>query len=809
MASSTIDRLGAAATRFLDYLPALMLALLCLRFAELAAGVQAGAAPREWSALLAHAIAFDLINLARYLPVLFLVSLPFLLIRNRRGSVWSIGLAWSLLLLFQAGLVQYFLTARVPLGADLFGYSLTNIRKIVAGGASWNMSVIAGALAALLGLWLVLIKRSRARPRSSRLTVVIFALSMLLMLFAPPRSEFGGNGDEDAQNLRTSKWSYFLDDSLAYLTRSRAEASAAESSWANPPGIDGNDGFRYLDPKFPFLHAEQTPDALGPRFNIRPGQPPNLVFIVVEGMGRSFSGPNAKLGSFTPHLDQLAEQGLYFENFLAVQGRTFAVLPSLFASLPFGDNGFSMLGERMPAHDSLLSVLKDQGYRLKFYSGFDSDFDNESMFLKQQGVDVLVDMFNFGGGYRRANVWGYADDDLVSRALEGERLETGQPFVSVIKTVTMHSPYTFTDQARFDARLEQRLDQLGVIGLRKEGYRRFRDIYTSILYTDAALGRFVEEARELPTYPNTIFIVVGDHRLPEIPMATRIDRYHVPLIIVSPLLKAPARIKAVSSHFDLAPSVLAFLANNYGLRRPQAVTWIGSGLDMESSFRNIHEFPLKQTKTNLVDFVSGIWFLNRDTLFEMSDGMNIEPSLNAFAHKRVQARFAAFRAANDQFARSLALVPAEAGKQASANRAQAPAEPARSATSSAQLAVRDVRAPARATLHDQLRIEAVFANTGGSASETFVPLVVLSAEDGSEVSESYGEPQRLLARTTVSLQLAIDSQAATPGRYFLSVIASQPKTGKKMGSAQHHIPIQFEQARLPDAGASTQEFAEP
>jgi uncharacterized sulfatase len=795
--------LGAAATRFLDYLPALMLALLCLRFAELAAGVQVGATPRELSRLLASAIAFDLINLARYLPALFLVSLPLLLIRNRRARILSIGLIWSLLLLFQAGLVQYFLTARVPLGADVFGYSLKNIQKIVSGGASWNMSVIAGTFAALLGLWLVLATRSRTEPRSSRGSTAIFALALLLMVFAPARSEFVGEQNEDAQNLKTSKWSYFLDDSLAYLTHPRAAADAVVRTWADPPDIAGNDGFDYLDPKFPFLHREQTPDALGPHFNIRPGQPPNLVFIVVEGMGRSFSGPGAQLGSFTPHLDQLAEQGLYFENFLAVQGRTFAVLPSLFASLPFGDNGFSMLGERMPAHDSLLSLLKGQGYRLRFYSGFDSDFDNESLFLKRQGVDDLVDMFNFGPGYTRANVWGYADDDLVSRALEGERVETHQPFVSVIKTVTMHSPYTFPDQARFNARFEQRLDQLGVVGWRKDGYRRFRNIYTSILYTDAALGRFFEQARRLPTYPNTIFIVVGDHRLPEIPMATKIDRYHVPLIIVSPLLKAPARIKSVSSHFDLAPSVLAFLASNYGLHRPAAVTWIGSGLDMEPSFRNIHEFPLKQTKTNLVDFVSGTWFLNRDTLYEMSDGMSIEPSLNAFARTRVKARFAAFRAVNDQFARGLALVPAQAGTQAgtraSAGRAQDPAQTG--ARGDAQLSVRDVQSPAHANLSAPLNIEAVFANAGTSASETFVPLVVLSAEDGSELSESYGEPQRLLAGATVSLRLAVDSQRATPGRYFLSVIASQPRTGKKMGSARHHLPIRFVRERVPAAGA--------
>ena len=77
---------------------------------------------------------------------------------------------------------------------------------------------------------------------------------------------------------------------------------------------------------------------------------------------------------------------------------------------------------------------------------------------------------------------------------------------------------------------------------------------------------------DAPEYRNTIFILTGDHRLPEIPMSTRIDRYHVPLLIVSPLLKQPRMITAVSSHFDVAPSLLALLAHNAGIKTPNILT---------------------------------------------------------------------------------------------------------------------------------------------------------------------------------------------------------------------------------------------
>src|SRR5205085_4463090 len=113
---------------------------------------------------------------------------------------------------------------------------------------------------------------------------------------------------------------------------------------------------------YPFLHTIDTSsDVLSPLFN-KQQAPPNLVFIVVEGLGRAFSNKDAYLGSFTPFLDSLSDKSLYWSNFLSAGGRTFAMLPSVFGSLPYGKNGFTELGDHMPKHVSLFSVLKQNGY---------------------------------------------------------------------------------------------------------------------------------------------------------------------------------------------------------------------------------------------------------------------------------------------------------------------------------------------------------------------------------------------------------------------------------------------------------------
>jgi uncharacterized sulfatase len=71
----------------------------------------------------------------------------------------------------------------------------------------------------------------------------------------------------------------------------------------------------------------------------------------------------------------------------------------------------------MPRHLSLMSILKHSGYRLKFYIGSDPDFDNERLFLQQQGVDVLVGIDDYDNAYAKSpgSSWGYPDREVIGK----------------------------------------------------------------------------------------------------------------------------------------------------------------------------------------------------------------------------------------------------------------------------------------------------------------------------------------------------------------------------------------------------------
>jgi arylsulfatase A-like enzyme len=770
---------GGAWSRFAAAFPALLLA----QFTLLACALVNGLAAASWTggqrwAIACIAFAQSTLVLLRAAPPLLLLSLPLLAWKRERLRIVAVGVLWSLFVLLQAGLDQYFQVAHVPLGADLFGYSLAEIRSTLAGNmpGGWR-GLLAFALPLLVlwgGLYLCMRRWGHAWAGWTKLWLGVGLLAWLLPLPTGARLL----QDDGARDLAANKLAWFAADVWRW-SRSHALVATTVTPAGEPP----------LDRQFPFLHVEQTPDTLGPFFAPTvDGRPPNVVVIVVEGLGRSFSGPQAALGSFTPFLDELAARSLYFDNFLANQGRTFGVLPSLFNSAPFAREGFTSLGEHMPPGPGLFNLLQRQGYHTAFYNGTDTNFDNERSFMLLQGVQRLVDAHSFGASYQPNpySDWGYPDKELVSRVLaDSAQLQT--PFLLAVQTISMHTSYRFPGQEAYLARFEQRLRELRVPASQLPAYRANADIYSTILYTDDQLRRYFDTVAKLPWYADTIFLITGDHRLPEIPMGEHIDRYHVPLIVFSPLLRQTRHILAVSSQLDVTPSLLALLSRDYGLQRPAQTPWLGTGLDTDGSFRNLHELPLQQTKTSAVDYLAGRWWLHDGQLFELQDGMHLAPVDDAAAHDWVTHRLQRYERANAIFMEQLALAPGAGTPKLVAYQAPVPVI---QAVAQAPVAhgVSAESAELAAT-SQSLQLAASFSNGDAQPSRVFVPLAVLTAADGRELAEVSGPAMQLPAEAHRRVQLSLQRPATCNNHCYVSIFPSDPQTGKAVGLGRYHLPI--------------------
>jgi len=601
-----------------------------------------------------------------WLKTFVILLIPYLLLypfSRKSANIFFIALA-TLLLLLQLALIQYFNKSMVLLGADLFAYSIADIKQTL--GASGGVSIlqtIAFICLITFSLW-VFIYFSKKISIHKYVTFVITVFSVFIFTTGFSIPNLSGLKTEYARTLVLNKSDFFIAQSYHYFFPQNIETDIYSDSYS---GDFGNDiplvkDFIYADEsKFPFLRKDETPDVLSPFFT-KSNEKPNIVIILVEGLGRAFTNEGAALGNFTPFIDSLSKESLYWNNFLSAAGRSFGVLPSVLGSLPFAKNGFNELGENMPKHLSLVSIARHNGYKTAFFYGGDSRFDNMNLFMKKNGVDHIYDEFTFPDGYTKLPAqngftWGYGDAELFRRYLQLQPENDQQPKLNVLFTVATHSPFLLNNQEKYNHLFEERMEQLKFSGDKKNAYRVYEPQYASILYLDEAVRNFINIYKQRSDFQNTIFIITGDHRMPEIPMLTKIDRYHVPLIIYSPLLKRTASFSSISSHFDITPSLVAFLHDNYSFEKPTLESWIGSGLDTTRAFSNEHQYPLMQTKNDVIDFIQGLSHLNSNSAFSIGPGMDESLANDKETKERLTDAFNRFKVRNEKLIQGGGLIP--------------------------------------------------------------------------------------------------------------------------------------------------------
>ena len=573
-----------------------------------------------------------------------------------KTSLYLYKLVLSLLLLWQVGLIAYFSKTLVPLGADLFTYSFEDIIETVrAAGALNGYSLIAFLLVTATFYFLLGLGKFIQFGQKSIFYISVTAYVVLAGLFIVPEAK-PSNLTSLENNLSINKSLYFYEETYNYY--SAYQNIYFDFYLATNGDKNALVNKNYVDPSYPFLHVNEYPDLLSPFFH-EFDSVPDLVFLIVEGLGKAYSGHNAYLGSWTPFLDSLATKSLYWENTLSTTGRTFGLLPGLFASLPFGQSGF-MEETPYPRHNSMLRILNENGYQTNYFIGTDSKFDNASQFLRQQGINLLVDIDDFDPDFEKSPSvtgfsWGYADKETFANGIR-KLPESEGPQINIFQTISSHSPFIVPDQVYYDQKFHRLLTKMGghKSGLDLKNYQKE---LASILYVDDAIKEFFEAYMRLPKAQNTIFVITGDHRLPEIPMSTKIDRFHVPLILYSPKLKRSKSMKAVNTHLEVTPSMLAFLEKNYSINLPDTVAWRGSVLDTAAEFQSHISHALMRNKYQFGDYIDGEYFISDDQLFKVMDKLYIEPITDQVKYDQLRSSFEDYKGKDAYVVKNNAILP--------------------------------------------------------------------------------------------------------------------------------------------------------
>jgi lipoteichoic acid synthase len=548
----------------------------------------------------------------------FIFLLPHILLTKLNVTLGRIlmNLFALIILIVNLGLNKYFITTHLSLGSDLFGYTLKDILMIVQTSTDFSfISLLSFILFPIAFLAINSLRFGYNFYKNGMIWPLLAGLFLLPLL-------------QIIDIKSKTNLAYFISDSVEYKLNKSASANV---KWD------------IVNNEFPLMKPINVAnDVLGDYLNLKE-EKPNIVLLVVEGLGRDFSGSNAQYPGFTPFLDSLAKESLSWSNFVSNTGRSFGALPSILGSAPFGENGFLEL-QNIPAHLSLISLLKENGYKTSYFEGGDSKFDNKINYLQNEGIDFILDQNNFGPGYKKiinpenGFSWGYPDSEIYKKTLT--LIEpTVQPRLDVVLSISNHEPFDFPNKATYQSKAEKIRDAGTYKNAHKKTITEHLDIFSSLLYTDASIQYFLEEYKKKDNYENTIFIITGDHRLIPVPQKDQICRYHVPLIVFSPLQKKVQEFKGISSHMDITPSIITMLKNKYNAKTSEMVPWLGSNLSSSIEFLNDHEIPLMKYKGAFKDFISKSGYLSDGDYFDIDENFSLSKMSNSSTKTALADRY--------------------------------------------------------------------------------------------------------------------------------------------------------------------------
>lgn len=276
-------------------------------------------------------------------------------------------------------------------------------------------------------------------------------------------------------------------------------------------------------------------------------KPWNVVLVIMESFSAEHIGALGAGRSLTPFFDRLAGDGLLFTGFYANGTRTNKGLSALLFSYPdFLPNEalIRSFASRHRQFSSLAVLLKKKNYQTYFATGGAIGFDNMEGMLHKNGFDRLVGYTDFNLSSKRADRWTVPDEVTFDEAHRqfSEFARHGKPFFGVILTLSNHTPYVVPE------------DFSGAPPGSPEMSRAF-------LYSDWALGRFMERAGESAYFDNTVFVITGDHGVyGDFPMSEGHRRFRTPLLLYAPKLLRPGVSAVLGSQLDLLPTLVDLLA---------------------------------------------------------------------------------------------------------------------------------------------------------------------------------------------------------------------------------------------------------
>lgn len=271
------------------------------------------------------------------------------------------------------------------------------------------------------------------------------------------------------------------------------------------------------------------------------GDQPNVCIIILESFGDEWLGKKMS-GPYTPFLDSLIDESLYFSNAFANGRKSIEALPAIMGSIPtLLDNPYISSHYGTNQIKALPKLLGDQGYSSAFYHGATNGSMKFDEFANLAGFQNYIGRYEYNNEAHADDTWGILDEYFNPWTAQNISTTLTEPFIAGLFTLSSHHPY-FIPEEHQDKFPESE-----------------HDIARSIAYGDWSLSLFFEEAKKQDWYNNTIFVLCADHTPAgtEERYTNRIGMYQIPIVIFDPQKRLPIKEETeIFSHVDIMPTLL-------------------------------------------------------------------------------------------------------------------------------------------------------------------------------------------------------------------------------------------------------------
>lgn len=360
----------------------------------------------------------------------------------------------------------------------LFGNFLVNY---------WHVFLL---LFVLSGVWIFLYKKVKIRPETPQKNGKYFIYSTLIFLGVVTLAIGGIRGD-----FKKSTRPINLLDANRYTTHVSQGDFVLNTPFAIVRTLNVN-SFKRVD----MVSDKDIEQYVKPvkQYSNYPVTKPNVVVLIMESYGREYLGSFNKnqsipdFVSYTPFIDSLAQHSLIFTNAYANGYKSIHGMSSILAGIPSFKDAYTSSSFVKQKTQSLVSVLKEEGYDTSFFHGAPNGSMGFLGFGNILGIEHYYGKNEYNNDADFDGTWGIWDEPFfqyMKRTLDKKQ----QPFMATLFSVSSHEPYKVPE--KYAGKFPK-----GTV-----------NIHESVGYTDYALRQFFDAAKKEPWFKNTIFVFVADH----------------------------------------------------------------------------------------------------------------------------------------------------------------------------------------------------------------------------------------------------------------------------------------------------------